>query len=181
MWDGSHKQLDVSFRQGTGTTYPLLLRGSKVASTYRMYTSDRVVVDHNGIIQYRPGTFGTSASTIREIVEQSLAALPQATPTSVATLPLPASFSLQANYPNPFNASTFIRFTLPASNRVTLRLFDIRGRHLHTLLEEVVPAGAHAIRWDGRDRQGRAVASGVYLYRLETGGQNTTRKMTLLR
>lgn len=118
---------------------------------------------------------------MRSYVENSLEALPKATPTSIANLPLPGAFSLQANYPNPFNASTFIRFTLLASDQVSLRLFDINGRHLHTLLEHVMPAGVHAIHWDGRDRQGKAVASGVYLYRLQTGNHKITRKMTLLR
>lgn len=181
VWDGSHAQVDISFRQGTGTTYPLLLKGSKVGTLYRLYTSDYIVIDHLGIIQYRPATFGSSATAVREAVAQSLEALPTAAPTTVADLPLPNAFDLQTNYPNPFNASTFIRFTLPTSDQVSLRLFDINGRHLHTLLERVMPAGAHAIHWDGRDHQGKAVASGVYLYRLHTGKQKITRKMTLLR
>jgi hypothetical protein len=69
-WDGSHAQLDVGFRQGTGTTYPLLLKGSKVVALYRMSIPAYVVVDHTGIIQYRPGVFASSASTIREVVEK---------------------------------------------------------------------------------------------------------------
>jgi len=94
---------------------------------------------------------------------------------------LPAAFNLQQNYPNPFNPETVLRFDLPASAQVRLAVYDLLGREVKVLLSGSLPAGAHAVRWDGRDASGRTAASGVYLYRLVAGSFTQTRHMTLLR
>jgi N,N-dimethylformamidase beta subunit-like protein/flagellar hook capping protein FlgD len=80
----------------------------------------------------------------------------------------PAIFSLQ-NAPNPFSASTRIAFQLPAGDRVRLAVFDVGGRRVKTLLDELMSAGPHAISWSGVDERGRQVAPGIYFYRLEAG------------
>ena len=80
---------------------------------------------------------------------------------------IPETYQLSQNYPNPFNPSTTIRFGLPMQSAITLRVFDLLGREVLTLAEETRPAGYHSIVWDGRDRNGSMVASGVYFFRLE--------------
>lgn len=95
---------------------------------------------------------------------------------------LPAATYLQGNAPNPFNPMTTISFGLPAGSRVTLLIYDLQGRVVRRLLgDELLPAGVHEMRWDGRDDGGREVASGVYLYRLRSDGFVATKKMALIR
>ncbi len=93
----------------------------------------------------------------------------------------PAITSLGANYPNPFNPGTIIPFSLARAGRVTLRVFDVSGRFVATLLDQNRGAGEHVARWDGRDARGRASSSGVYFARLEANGTTQTQKLVLLK
>lgn len=88
---------------------------------------------------------------------------------------------LAQNVPNPFNPITTIRFTLPARAHATLAVFDIAGRHVRTLVDDVRGSGAHDVTWDGRDARGVAVASGLYFYRLTTPDIRVSKKMLLLK
>jgi len=94
---------------------------------------------------------------------------------------LPQTPRLKQNFPNPFNGETVIPFSLPAGGEVELGVYDLAGQQVTTLVRGTRPAGAHAARWDGRDESGRDLASGVYLYRLRSGGRAETRKLVLLR
>jgi xylose isomerase len=93
------------------------------------------------------------------------------------------TFRLLTNYPNPFNAATVIRFALTTTADVELEVFNLAGQQVATLVEGTQEAGTYAIHWDGRDDNGRQLASGVYLYRLRTGdGQQVeTRKLVIIR
>jgi hypothetical protein len=93
----------------------------------------------------------------------------------------PAASFLAQNFPNPFNPTTRIVFGLAAPADVSLRIFDVSGRLVRVLVESARPAGNYSELWDGRDSGGRAVASGIYFYRLEAGAFRETRKMALLR
>ena len=93
---------------------------------------------------------------------------------------LPQQFYLGQNYPNPFNPSTIIPYRLPVSTRVRLEVLNILGQRLATLVDAERPAGFHTATWDGTDASGRAVAAGVYLYRLVGDGVHLTRSMVLL-
>ncbi len=93
----------------------------------------------------------------------------------------PHVLGLAQNYPNPFNPQTFIEFTLPAAGRVTVAVYDGRGRLVRTLVDEVRGAGGHTLVWDGSDDGGRSSASGVYHCILKADGRELRRKMTLLR
>jgi len=88
---------------------------------------------------------------------------------------------LWQNSPNPFNPSTTIRFTVPQSGPANVAIYDVNGRLVRTLVDRPVQAGFHELVWDGRDQMGRAVASGVYLYRLTSGEGTLVRRMTLVR
>jgi len=94
---------------------------------------------------------------------------------------LPTVFALHGNYPNPFNPVTNIKFDLPRSSHVKLSVYDIAGRLVKTLVDEVRPAATHSVIWDGTDRTGRRVASGTYYYVLQTDSFRATEKMMLVK
>ncbi|MBN2070168.1 MAG: DNRLRE domain-containing protein [Candidatus Krumholzibacteriota bacterium] len=96
----------------------------------------------------------------------------------------PGCVELSQNIPNPFNPATRISFTIPGrseNEHVTLRIYDVAGRLMRTLLDESRSAGLHTVIWDGKDRNGSPVASGIYFYRLQWNGKTRSRKMVLLR
>lgn len=92
----------------------------------------------------------------------------------------PTVFVLYQNYPNPFNPETRLRYQLTQPNRVLLQVFNLLGQEVRTLVDENKPAGFYEETWDGKDNHGLRVASGVYLYKLESGDSNLTKKMLLL-
>ena len=94
---------------------------------------------------------------------------------------LPTAFTLHANYPNPFNPATQIKFDLPNACHVTLDVFNIAGQRITTLVDRTYEAGFHTVEWNGKTAQGQPVASGVYFYRLTAGDFVSTRKMMLLK
>ena len=91
------------------------------------------------------------------------------------------SFNLLNNYPNPFNGVTSIRYSIAQPGFVRLSVYDILGTLVTDLVQDVQQSGAHQIQWDGSDRLGQAVSSGVYIYVLDTGQQVSMKKMTLLK
>lgn len=88
---------------------------------------------------------------------------------------------LVQNHPNPFNPSTTLAFSLAQDAEVTLRIFDVCGALVRTLVDEHRAKGVHRIRWDGTNEAGAPVASGVYFYKLVAGSFSDTKKMTLLK
>lgn len=89
---------------------------------------------------------------------------------------VPARAALFQSRPNPFRSGTTIGFDLPRPGPVRLRVFDLRGRLVRTLVDESLAAGSYSLPWAGDDRSARPVAPGIYFYRLETPGFTTTRK-----
>jgi outer membrane protein assembly factor BamB len=94
---------------------------------------------------------------------------------------LPDKFALDQNYPNPFNASTRIDYYLPKAGHVKLTIHNILGQTVQVLVDEFQPPGEKTIYWDGRDRNGVPVATGIYLYNLQAGDFLKTKKMLLLK
>jgi hypothetical protein len=94
---------------------------------------------------------------------------------------LPQKAILYQNCPNPFNASTTIRYRLSEGGPLTLRVYNAAGQLVSTLLGGEQAAGEHSLAWDGRDRDGHDLSSGVYFLRLETGDAGETKKMLLVR
>lgn len=92
-----------------------------------------------------------------------------------------ASFSLMLNYPNPFNPLTTIVYSAAAHGPVSLRIYDVSGRLVRTLLDEDGEPGTHAVQWDGLDDQGRQVASGTYFCRLTAWNEAAAHKIMLIR
>jgi hypothetical protein len=102
-------------------------------------------------------------------------------PTGTDEHTLPETFALYQNYPNPFNPTTTIRFALPQSARVVLKVYDVVGREVQTLVSGPMNAGTYDVTWNGRNQANLPVASGVYLYRLDVGDQVMTRRMVLVK
>lgn len=99
------------------------------------------------------------------------------TPTSVDPgPPVIATFRLEQNYPNPFNPETVIAFSLPQSQFVTLKVYNLRGQEVATLAAGLMAAGEHKLRW-----QAKGLASGVYIYRLQSGDRAVARRLVILR
>jgi len=93
----------------------------------------------------------------------------------------PKTYFLGQNKPNPFQMTTSISYALPHGSRVTLGVYNIVGQLVRTVVDEWQPANVYSVAWDGRDEHGREVASGVYIYRLETEDFTATRKMVTLK
>jgi flagellar hook assembly protein FlgD len=99
-------------------------------------------------------------------------------------LVVPQEHVLFQNYPNPFNPATEIKYQIAEGRspiHVALTIFNILGQEVRTLFDEDKQAGSYSAQWDGRDRRGRAVAGGLYVYRLQAGDHLITKKMILLR
>jgi hypothetical protein len=105
---------------------------------------------------------------------------------------LPTHFRLEQNYPNPFNPSTKIRFTIPASSLnpfskgegtlVSLKVFDVLGNEVATLVNEEKPAGVYEVEFStGSFGNASNLSSGIYFYKISAGSFNETKKMILLR
>ena len=94
---------------------------------------------------------------------------------------LPEGFVLSQNYPNPFNPNTEISYQIPVEAKVTLRVHNMLGQEVKTMVSEIQAPGVHKVSWDGLDNSGQMVASGVYTYQLNFNGAKISRKMLLMR
>jgi len=94
---------------------------------------------------------------------------------------MPEQMSIEGNYPNPFNARTVIRFTLPELSRTQLTIVNISGRRVRTLINGRMLSGVQEVRWDGRDDSGEPVASGIYLCRLTVGDRTVVHSMAYVK
>ncbi len=195
--DGISQQVDLSFRQRTGTTYPLLLQASAVGALYGFSQHDYAVIDHEGILRYR--SMGAVARRFNEqVIRQHIGwALDNLGATLVAgdkeleqleaTAELemsdsqPGNFELERNYPNPFNSGTVIPFSVSSETEVHLQVFDVLGRPVVNLVVGRLQTGRYRVNWEGRDAGGQLVPSGIYFYRLRSGNRTESRKMTLVR
>ncbi len=101
--------------------------------------------------------------------------------TSVENTVVPKEFSVAQNYPNPFNPSTIINYDLPKSSFVSIKIYDMLGREVKTLVSSEKPAGSYYVQWNGDNNNGEHVASGAYIYRVVAGNNVVVKKMLLLK
>jgi len=97
---------------------------------------------------------------------------------------IPQSQILLDNYPNPFNPYTIISFSIPydlTNSFVELKIYDINGRLVNTLVSENLPAGNYLTKWVGENSSGSKVSSGIYIYSIRVGDRAVNKKMTLLK
>jgi hypothetical protein len=99
---------------------------------------------------------------------------------------IPSSFELEQNYPNPFNPQTTIQYAIPAHShpggvQVTLRIYNLQGQVVRTLVDEQKSPGHYHVVWDGKNDAGMRISSGVYLYTITAGDFKATKRMTILK
>jgi xylan 1,4-beta-xylosidase len=94
---------------------------------------------------------------------------------------VPGKFSLEQNFPNPFNPSTTVSYRLSAVSHVTLRIFDMLGREIVTLVNNEQAAGQYTAQWDAKNKNGEDLSSGVYFYQLRAGEFVSTNKMIFMK
>jgi hypothetical protein len=94
---------------------------------------------------------------------------------------IPAQFTLEQNFPNPFNPSTEIRFSIPAAQNVELKIFNVLGQQVRSLLSQEMSVGYHQIQWDGNNDAGKQLSTGIYYYRLKAGKNVSIKKMILVK
>jgi subtilisin-like proprotein convertase family protein len=151
---------------------------SNTGLTNRSYTIPAIVSCPFGDLRFQNETIGNVAfSYITPSIHRTGGVKLDAT--------TPSAFSMDQNYPNPFNPSTVINYTLPEASFVTLRILDVLGREVMTIVNRSQQAGGYTVTWKGLDQNGSAVAAGNYFYRLDAapvnGGQpfSSMKKMTL--
>lgn len=127
---------------------------------------------HYGVQKLRAGTFG------RGLWESQLDSTVGIDPISSN---IPDRFQLFQNYPNPFNPHTSIRYDIANKDHVKLTIYDMAGKQIRTLVNEVQTGGERLIVWNGKDDNGQQVSSGIYIYELTAGSQKQSRKMVLIK
>jgi len=96
-------------------------------------------------------------------------------------LVLPQTYVLEQNYPNPFNPETIIKYELQTQGKVKLKVLDILGKVVIELVDDTLPPGSYGVKWNGKDGNGRSVASGTYLYQLTVNKHQIAKKLLLTR
>jgi len=140
-----------------------------------------VTVPNNASIKalsVRPHVYGRFTGTVYydDITVQVIG-----TTLGVKDSKFPKTFELANNYPNPFNPSTTIHFAVPSTGAISLAIYNMLGQQVRMLVNGTVSAGYHDVVWDARDDNGKAVESGVYFYRLQTGTTALIKKMLLIK
>lgn len=122
-------------------------------------------------------------SGVTELYGPVMVEIPAQDPGFIEAPEVPRAYGLQQNYPNPFNPSTEISFTLPKGGPVQLSVYNLKGQLLRTLIDGETMSGnqQHSVVWDGKDRYGNEVTSGIYLYKLRTLEKVYTKKMLLMK
>ena len=119
---------------------------------------------------------------VRELVEgfgiESPESEPEGSSDDTAVLMKKSAFDA-VNYPNPFNPETTIFYNLTEPNHVTLSIYNVQGQLIRRLVDEFQTAGQHSAVWDGRDADGEMAATGIYLFRIDSGDQSITKRMLL--
>lgn len=175
-WNTSASSV-INFRSATGITYPLLLEAEQ--SLFDFYGNsgayDRsLVIAKDGKIAYK-GT-GFVNSDVEQVKNSITAELSVTTSNESSDLGLPDHHQLDQNYPNPFNPSTTIRFSLSQPTNIQLKVYDILGAEIATLLNTRLAQGEQNITWDASNQ-----SSGIYFYRLITDEGVLTKKMMLIK
>ena len=102
-------------------------------------------------------------------------------PSDTSTDSIPDQVVLKQNSPNPFNPYTLIKYELPEPGEVSIKVYNIIGQEVRTLVSGIIAGGKHEVTWDGKDNFGRTVSSGIYLYRIKTARDSKTRKMVFVK
>jgi hypothetical protein len=132
-------------------------------------------------VVFETGPGETDLDMYVRINEQSIIKLPYPIKIVVGA---PSGYALYPNFPNPFNPTTAINYQIPMTKsqpHVTLKIFNVLGQEVKTLVDEPQAAGTYSVTWDGKDNAGREMGSGVYFYSLMSGDYQATERMLLVK
>jgi hypothetical protein len=118
---------------------------------------------------------GTVGGVWRRPVSEIITSVP------ISSGDVPERFRLEQNFPNPFNPTTNVSFALPNRESVRLKVYDILGKLVFTLVDREMGSGTYTVSWDGKDLNGSKVTGGVYFYRLEAGSFTAVKKMLMVK
>jgi uncharacterized delta-60 repeat protein len=164
----------IKYRTNGDTAWVMRYNGSGSGSDY----AQAVAVDDSGNV-YVTG-YGLGSGT-EDFCTIKYVQTPSEVKDETGDRERPTDFDLSQNYPNPFNPTTKIEFTLAKSGFVTLHVYDVLGRKVKSLISEELSAGYKSVIWDGKNDDGKEVASGVYFYQLKVGDFSEPKKMLLLK
>ncbi len=146
------------------------------ASSY--YSSPTIWdVDNDGILECLVSKFNYPNFTINNLLAYNTGISTSVNDVNIEKI----EFNLKQNYPNPFNPQTNIEFELKKDSNVELKVYDINGQEVNTLINNNLNSGNHKLIWNGTDNNNNKVSSGVYFYRLNANGTTDTKKMILLK
>ncbi len=164
------------FQNNTLFRMPIEFRISTSRSdTLVKFANDSITQSYTVVIADKPVSvaFDPSDKILKQV--NDITQLPQGFPE------IPSSYALFQNYPNPFNPGTTIQYELPKQSSVILKIYDIFGQEVATLVNEVQREGRYSVQWDGRNKSGVQVSSGVYFYQLKTENFVQTKRMALIK
>jgi hypothetical protein len=167
---------DVAVEEGAKTLGSVVAPRNKVELKKRVLfkgsiTAREIVVGEYATVLSHQATTSLTKESFSEAPEAG-----EAQPAAAIT-----SFELAQNYPNPFNPSTAILFVIPQATQVTLKIYDVRGQLVKTLVDRMLADGRHQVIWHGDNASGQQVASGVYFYRMQAGSFSQSKTMLLVR
>lgn len=146
-----------------------------------MYYDDQGKGTYAGMPYMSNGISITSLKDAKQTVDQLLGEIfAKSDISTIDNAPVPAKLDVM-NYPNPFNPSTTIAFSLPEEGSVRMTIYNIRGQRVRELINGRLTRGFHKVVWDGKDNGNRNVSSGLYFVRIETGKTSTVRKIMMLK
>ena len=124
---------------------------------------------------------GTDTSVVSDWSSGTIVNITDTGIEKISTHDVPTQFQLSQNYPNPLNGETSISFHLPYSCSVRIDIFNVHGKRIATLANDIFQAGTYRVRWDGKRETGDFVTSGVYMYSMMAGDYQSTRTMLFLK
>ena len=162
----------------TGLSYPLVPMDDNVQSGHGIFSPDGSQYCYARVDRDLSG--GQSEIFIKDFTPEYFLSEKDFLQTSVDS-DNPKSFTINGNFPNPFNPTTVIKFTLPEAGFANLTIYNVSGQKIRELVSEKMTSGIHTVSWDGRNDRGLPVSAGVYESRLEMGGAVAVGKMTLVK
>ncbi len=174
VWDGSSSGVQ-NFKNSTGITYELLLKGGSTATAFGTQYQYSQVIDQNGVIQLNVRT--NQIDQINSKIQELLSA----TATNRTSNHITRTFALKSNYPNPFNPTTRIPFSNDRQQHIRLAVYDVTGREVAVLADGIFAPGDFEFAWNGKSSGGAALASGIYFVRLIGSHDLKTRSVLLMK
>lgn len=170
----------INFGTASDSGKNSIIKGTKSKAVQNDYTPDSIEARYN--------YWGTSSPST-SLFTGKVAFVPYLTSAPAKLLagdfdkpePLPTRFALNQNYPNPFNPTTTISFALPVAEKVRIDVYNIQGQKVKTLIDGERSAGVHQVIWDGRDKNGILVSSGVYFYKIQAASFKEVKRMVFLK